>query len=148
MAYNVSKQTAKVYLNDEEFKLTNINKNYIEIFSNVQKQRLEQVWIIIINNALDELKKIEKYENRELRIVTYKQDKKIVVKFMDNAGGIDNSMLPDIFEPFTSSKEHSGMGVGLNIAKKIIDEQNGEIKAYNSEVGAVFEIRLNSLDID
>ena len=34
------------------------------------------------------------------------------------------------------------MGVGLNIAKKIIEEQNGDILAYNQDAGAVFEIKL------
>ena len=38
------------------------------------------------------------------------------------------------------------MGVGLNIAKRIVDEQDGLIKAYNEDDGAVFEIRLKSYE--
>ena len=38
------------------------------------------------------------------------------------------------------------MGVGLNVAKKIIDDQNGEMIAYNEDGGAVFEVRFRNVD--
>ncbi len=144
MAYNVSKQVSKVYLNDKEFTPTSIDKNDFKIFAKVQKQRLEQVWIIIINNALDELKNNKEYEERKLDITVFEEKNEVVVRFCDNAGGIKEDIIDKIFEPFVSSKTHSGMGVGLNIAKKIIDEQEGKILAYNSVNGAIFEIRLKS----
>ena len=146
MAYNRSKQVSRVYLNQELFNIDSINKNQFEFFCKVQKQRIEQVWIIIINNALDALENIEDYEKRVLNIKIYEDSSDIVIKFMDNANGIKEDMIEDIFEPFISSKEHSGMGVGLNIAKKIIDEQDGIIKAYNENNGAVFEIRLKKYE--
>ncbi|AXH11537.1 PAS domain-containing sensor histidine kinase [Halarcobacter bivalviorum] len=142
MAYNVSKQISKIYLNNKEFTPTTIDKNDFEIFAKVQKQRIEQVWIIIINNALDELKNMQDYEQRELRVDVYQQEDEVIVKFSDNAGGINEAIIDKIFDPFVSSKTHSGMGVGLNIAKKIINDQEGEILAYNSEIGAVFEVKL------
>lgn len=142
MAYNVSKQISKIYLNNKEFTPTTIDKNDFEIFAKVQKQRIEQVWIIIINNALDELKNMQDYEQRELRIDVYQQEDEVIVKFSDNAGGINEAIIDKIFDPFVSSKTHSGMGVGLNIAKKTITDQEGEILAYNSEIGAVFEVKL------
>ncbi|XPV67989.1 MAG: PAS domain S-box protein [Halarcobacter sp.] len=142
MAYNVSKQISKIYLNNEIFSITNINKTKFEFYSDIQKQRIEQVWIIIINNALDALKNIEDYEKRELNILVYEQEDEVIVKFTDNAGGIKDEIIDKIFDPFISTKQHSGMGVGLNIAKKIIDEQDGEIVAYNKDSGAVFEVRL------
>jgi C4-dicarboxylate-specific signal transduction histidine kinase len=66
----------------------------------------------------------------------------VIVKFKDNAGGIKEDIIDKIFDPFVSTKQHSGMGVGLNIAKKIIDEQEGTILAYNKDDGAIFEVRL------
>jgi C4-dicarboxylate-specific signal transduction histidine kinase len=142
IAYNRSKQISRIYLNDKLFVIDSINKNEYIYFSKVQKQRIEQVWIIVINNALDELVKIDDYENRALNINILEDNNEIVIRFKDSAGGIKEDMLDDIFEPFISSKEHSGIGVGLNIAKKIVDEQDGIIKAYNEDFGAVFEIRL------
>ncbi|MFY4763199.1 PAS domain S-box protein [Aliarcobacter butzleri] len=142
MVHNRSKQISRIYLNNEQFDINNIDKNQFSFFSKVQKQRIEQVWVIVINNALDELIKIENYENRILNILLYEEENEIIVKFKDNAGGIKEDIINDIFEPFVSSKDHSGMGVGLNIAKKIIEEQNGDILAYNQDAGAVFEIKL------
>lgn len=146
MAYNRSRQVAKIFLNDKLFDIDSINKNEFVFCSKVQKQRIEQVWIIVINNALDELVKIDDYEKRALNIILFEEENEIVIKFKDSAGGIKQEILEDIFEPFISSKEHSGMGVGLNIAKKIVDEQEGIIKAYNEDLGAVFEIRLKKCE--
>ena len=142
MAYNRSKQVSKIYLNNKIFTIDNINKNEFEFMCNVQKQRIEQVWIIIINNALDELVKIDDYEKRSLSINIEENEENIIVSFKDNAGGINNDIINNIFDPFVSSKEHSGMGVGLNIAKKIIEQQDGKIIAYNENEGAVFQVEL------
>ena len=146
MAYNRSRQVTKIFLNDRLFDIDSINKNEFVFCSKVQKQRIEQVWIIVINNALDELVKIDDYEKRSLNIILFEEANEIVIKFKDSAEGIKKDILDDIFEPFISSKEHSGMGVGLNIAKKIVDEQDGKIKAYNEDFGAVFEIRLQKCE--
>ncbi|UTJ07060.1 PAS domain-containing sensor histidine kinase [Arcobacter roscoffensis] len=142
MAYNRSKQVCPILINEEEFNLDKIDKNRYVYKSFAQKQRLEQVWIIILNNALDELVKIESYENRLLKINLFEDESHIIVRFIDNAGGINKDIIDNIFQPFISSKEHSGMGVGLNIAKKIIEQQKGEIVAFNKNNGAVFEIKL------
>ena len=142
MAYNRSKQICKITLQDKEFDIDKIEKNRFEYLSQVQKQRVEQVWIIIVNNALDELIKIDDYDKRELIIDIEEKYNQYHIKFKDNAGGIKEDILTNIFDPFISSKEHSGMGVGLNIAKRIIEQQDGEIKAYNENSGAVFEVIL------
>ncbi|MEA3352878.1 MAG: hybrid sensor histidine kinase/response regulator [Campylobacterota bacterium] len=141
MAYNRSKHISNIYINNEPFSI-NMDKNHQIFNATIQKQRVEQVWIIIINNALDELIKIVDFKDRKLNINIKQDDKSVNVKFEDNAGGIKDEILDKLFEPFKSTKESSGMGVGLSIAKRIIDDQQGEIKGYNHEDGAVFEIIL------
>lgn len=131
----------KVYLNEKEFDIS-MDKNELIFLSDIQKQRLEQVWIVIINNAMDELVKLDDYEQRKFNISIVKEDDKIVVKFKDNGGGISDDIMPIIFDPLSSTKESGGIGIGLNIAKKIIEDQNGKIVAYNEDNGAVFEIQL------
>lgn len=141
VSHNAIKQSANVYLNDQLFDI-NIDKNRFILNAKVQKQRLEQVWIVIIKNALDQLVYIDDYENRKLTINISQKAEYIIVKFKDNAGGIDKAILEHIFEPFVSLKEHGGIGVGLNIAKKIVEDQDGKIVAYNEDNGAVFEVTL------
>jgi two-component system, sporulation sensor kinase A len=146
MTYNRSKQISRIYLNQKLFDIDDINKNELQFMCEVQKQRVEQVWIVIINNALDELANKDDYEKRVLNIVLKEDKDEIVVAFHDNAGGIKPEILKTLFEPFTSSKTHSGMGVGLNISKKIIEHQNGKITAFNQNDGAVFEVRLKKCE--
>jgi C4-dicarboxylate-specific signal transduction histidine kinase len=137
IGYNRSKQIVEIFINGEKFDL-NTKKSDFVFKSEVQNQRIEQVWIIIINNALDELIKIDDYEKRSFNIEVYKEDKWIVCKFKDNAGGIKEELLDRLFEPFVSTKQSGGMGVGLNIAHRIVEDQDGKIEAYNEDGGAVF----------
>ncbi len=135
---------SKIYINGELFS-SEMKKDKFMLKSNVQKQRIEQVWIVIINNALDELVKIDDYDARALHIKLEETEDRVKVYFQDNAGGINKDILDKIFDPFVSTKESGGIGVGLNIAKKIINEQNGEIIAYNKNEGAVFEVSLHKV---
>jgi PAS domain S-box-containing protein len=144
ISYNRSKQVSKIYINDKLFSL-DMEKEKGTCFSLIQSQRVEQVWIVIINNALDQLQKIENFDDRELRINCFMEDNKVHIKFQDNAGGINEDMIEKIFEPFISDKPEGGMGVGLSIAKRIISEQNATISATNDEKGAIFEILLDAV---
>jgi len=142
LSFNKSKQISRIYLNDELFDISNTNKDLIVFNALAQKQRVEQLWIIIINNALDELIKIEDYEMRQLDIKIQKIEHTLVIDFIDNANGIKDDIIDEIFEPFVSNKERGGMGIGLNIAKKIVDEHCGKIKASNHINGAKFRVEL------
>jgi len=148
LAYNKFKHISDVYINNEKFDISHINKEKERFCAFVQKQRVEQIWVIIINNAMDELIKKEDYKKRRLDIFIAKDEehKYINIKFKDNAGGIKEEILPYIFEAFKSTKESSGLGVGLNIAYKIVQDNDGEIKAYNEDEGAVFEVNFKICD--
>jgi len=141
LTFNKSKHISNVYINDEKF-TANSSKDKLSFMAKVQIQRIEQVWIIIINNAMDELQKYKDFNDRKLDISIESIDNKIKIKFKDNAGGIKDEIIDHVFDAFKSTKESSGMGVGLNIAQKIILENNSTIKAYNENNGAVFEIIL------
>jgi len=139
---NRAKQVTKITLNNKLFD-TDTAKDELHFDAMIQKQRVEQVWIIIISNALDELIKIPEYEQRMLKIEIFLKDEKIVVEFSDNAGGIDGKIIDKLFEPFVSMKESGGMGIGLNIAKKIIEENKGTMCAYNIDNGAMFRVEFS-----
>ena len=132
-----------MFINGSPFHLEDEIEN-LELYSVIQKERVEQVWLIVINNALDQLMKKVDYEQRYLNIELLKEGENIIIRFKDNGGGIDESIMDKIFEPFVSKKKHGGIGIGLNIAQKIIKEQNGTICGYNEDDNAVFEISLKS----
>lgn len=141
LAYNKAKQISEIRIQDEVFKI-GMNKEKFNYVANIQKQRIEQVFVIIINNALDALKHIDNFEKRLLEVTVHSEYNFIVVRIKDNAGGIDEKILPNIFNPFESNKEEGGMGIGLNVAKRIIDDHGGKIIPSNHETGALFEIYL------
>jgi len=140
MVYNKAKQICNIKINGKLFDMS-LDKDGENIFMTATPQRLEQVWIIILNNALDEYAQSKlPFEERLIDIQVLKKFDTISVSIKDNAGGIGESILPHIFEIFKSSKPQSGMGVGLNIAKSIVEDHGGEITARNEDSGAVFEI--------
>ncbi|MBD3840710.1 MAG: hybrid sensor histidine kinase/response regulator [Campylobacterales bacterium] len=104
---------------------------------------LIQVILNIFNNSCDAFVQ-NHIENKTLWISTVSLNNTMVIKIKDNAGGIDPSLLPDkLFENYITTKENSGTGIGLQLCQKIIhDSFGGQIKAYNENNGAVFEITL------
>ncbi|WP_304544863.1 hybrid sensor histidine kinase/response regulator [Sulfurimonas microaerophilic] len=141
LAYNKAKQISEIRIQNEIFKI-GMDKEKFKYIADVQQQRIEQVLVIIINNALDALKRIDDFSQRLLEITVEREDEFIVVRIQDNGGGIDEKILPNIFDPFESNKEEGGMGIGLNVAKRIIDDHNGKIIPSNHENGALFEVYL------
>jgi hypothetical protein len=65
---NRSKHISRIYINDELFEAHTADKEKYKFMTNINKQKIEQVWTIILNNALDELVKINTYEQRRLSI--------------------------------------------------------------------------------
>jgi len=139
LSHNRAKQIVQVLIDGKVFHM-GLSAKDRELFCSVQKQRVEQVWIIILNNALDELIKLEHFNERALHVSLTQNEETILVRISDNAGGIDASVLPRIFEPFESTKESSGIGIGLNIAHSIVTQNGGTIDAYNDNDGAVIEV--------
>lgn len=60
--------------------------------------------------------------------------KQVVISVADNGPGIGEEDLPHIFDRFYKSNDSHGMGLGLSIAKYIVEAHGGEINA-SSETG-------------
>jgi len=102
--------------------------------------QLEQVFLNIINNALDAM--LEASGAGVLKVRVFKKDSFVCVEFDDSGPGIKDTSR--IFDPFYTTKTvGKGTGLGLSICYGIIKEHGGEIVARNrDEGGATIEIRL------
>jgi signal transduction histidine kinase len=124
-----------------------IHKENITIFVNIDKKHLVygfkeeyvQVLISIITNAIYALKDQEK---KSVNINLLCHDNVWALEISDNAGGISDDLIDKIFEPYFTTKEQSvGTGLGLYIAKTIIEHSmNGSLKVVNTKEGAKFSI--------
>jgi PAS domain S-box-containing protein len=107
--------------------------------------QLEQVFLNIINNAVDAMMEEEKsHRERRLKVWVSTTSQGVQIGFEDSGPGIKEPHR--IFEPFyTTKRVGKGTGLGLSICYGIIQEHGGEISARNAEGGgAVIEIRLPS----
>ncbi len=102
---------------------------------------LQQVFLNLIANALDAA------EN-DVGVVTVtsrfdSMNRQAIVRIIDNGRGIDPDDLDGIFEPFFSNKGQKGTGLGLAVAKKIVEEHGGRITVESKvDEGAAFTITL------
>jgi signal transduction histidine kinase len=102
--------------------------------------KLHQVWVNIINNALHSMD----YKGR-LIISVAKSHDKVLVSITDNGPGIPEHILHRIFEPFfTTKKLGEGAGLGLDIVKRILDEINGSIEVESKPGETTFKIWLRT----
>lgn len=60
----------------------------------------------------------------------------------DNGGGIEKEKLKKIFKRFYKTPDSNGFGIGLAMAKSIVEKNNGEIFVKNIDNGASFEIKF------
>ena len=103
--------------------------------------QLQQVILNLVVNGIDAMKDTPT-ENRIIRIRTSRVDNLAELSVSDRGPGIPEAKLKEVFEPFFTSKAE-GMGMGLSIARTIIEAHHGLIWAKNRDHGgASFRIRL------
>ena len=137
-----------LYIMDDQIQSSNIRliKNIQKDlpYLNVNPNDMEQVFINLLQNAIDSLKEIE--NNAVLEIVIYhkKEQNKFFIEINDNGKGVDEQIRNKIFTPFFTTKPAGeGTGLGLNIIQKIIEKYSGTINCRSSDgQGASFIISL------
>jgi signal transduction histidine kinase len=102
--------------------------------------QLQQVILNLVVNGIDAMKDTLS-ENRVIRIRTLSVGKFAELSVSDCGPGIPEDKIKEVFEPFFTSKAE-GMGMGLSIARTIVEVHNGRIWAENEPGGASFRIRL------
>lgn len=120
-----------------------LDNNFIKIILDLKdnmlilgnKNELTEAFINIMNNSKDILK--DRHINEENRLIFVKtkclDENTLEIQFLDNAGGIDETIMGRILEPYFTTKHKSqGTGLGLSISDKIIRERHhGVINVFN-----------------
>jgi signal transduction histidine kinase len=99
------------------------------------KEQLSRVFVNLIRNSIQA-------DSTKIKIDFGKEEEFLVVNFKDNGKGINPESVDKIFEINFSTKEQ-GMGIGLSMAKKTIENIGGEIiLKETSNQGTTFQIKL------
>jgi len=101
---------------------------------------LNQIWMNLIDNALDAVSNGGKID------VSAENDRDaIVVSITDNGSGIPEEIQSRIFDPFFTTKGvGKGTGLGLDVVRRLLQRQEGEISLESAPGRTLFQVRLKA----
>ncbi len=106
---------------------------------NISVIQLQQVFVNIIDNAIDAIER-----NGNIYIKTYTENDNVIVSITDDGKGIPAELLPEIFDPFLTTKPvGEGTGLGLSIVYGIVNQFGGSINVDSEvEKGTTFHVKF------
>ena len=113
-----------------------------DIYALCDSNRLEQVLLNLMTNALDSM---AGWPVRELRLDVSSSPDKVWIRVADSGPGLSDEARARLFEPFYTSKpQGEGLGLGLAISEQIIRDFGGSLQAEQASTGACFVIELKA----
>ncbi len=120
----------------------NIEIEYSELTKRyLFKNELVQIVLNILNNSRDAFLE-RNVQNPQIKISFFEDESSQNIFIEDNAKGIDEKIITNIFDPYFSTKsKKNGSGLGLYICKTILEKDDqGTIKVENKNDGVLFSI--------
>jgi signal transduction histidine kinase len=144
--FNLKERVCKtLVLVKDSFRMNNINvamEAEEDLLITGYPNEYSQVLLIILNNATDALTACNVASPR-IKINLFKEGIRTVTSISDNAGGIPLAIIDRIFEPYFTTKDEKGTGIGLYMSRAIIAKHfNGKISVRNTGQGAEFRIEV------
>jgi signal transduction histidine kinase/CheY-like chemotaxis protein len=101
------------------------------VFVDGDRIRLSQVFANLLNNSAKFTE-----PGGQISLIVEKQGSDVVVKVCDNGVGISPDLLPHIFEMFIqANRSQGGLGIGLNLVRKLVEMHGGSVEAHGAESG-------------
>jgi signal transduction histidine kinase len=102
---------------------------------------IHQVILNLVENSIDAVARGTGVVNVRTRFDSLARQ--VVISVSDNGPGVPQDIRARIFEPFYSTKGHAGTGLGLAVARKIVEELGGKLTLTTPvDGGAQFDVRL------
>lgn len=139
---NIAEEAVKKVANLAKFKKITLLNNIKDIKIQADRQSLSEMFVIFLDNAIK-----YSHKNTKVTLSSYKQDHFVVIEIKDEGVGIDKKDIPHLFDRFyrvdksRTKTDVAGYGLGLSIAKQIVDKHHGFIKV-ESEAGKGTKFKL------
>jgi len=99
---------------------------------------INQIWANLIDNAVDAVG-----ENGHVELSARREGKVIVVRVIDDGKGIPNDIVNRIFDPFFTTKPvGKGTGLGLDIVRRLVQRNNGQIEVESRPGRTEFRVHI------
>ncbi|MCW8944661.1 MAG: PAS domain-containing protein [Sedimenticola sp.] len=106
----------------------------------VDRVQIEQVILNLITNAIQAIVLTPEVP-RKLSINITDTDQTVTIKIRDYAGGVPDTIRPNLFTPFITTKEQ-GLGIGLALSHSIAEAHGGRLWYEPAEPGSLFSLAL------
>ena len=118
---------------------TNLDR---KLTANIVAYELREVLINLIINAIDAMP-----SGGKIIIKSYKKGQNAIIEVRDTGTGMDEDVLPHIFDPYFSTKQTGSSGLGLSIVYGLVSNVGGKIDVESEKgCGSTFIISLPSSD--
>jgi len=105
---------------------------------------LNQIWANLIDNALDAVP-----DSGRVEVLANRQGRRVLVRVVDNGSGIPREIRDRIFDPFFTTKSvGQGTGLGLDIARRLVRHNEGEISVESQPGRTEFRVVLPVAETD
>lgn len=137
-----------IQLKDELYPMMKENDNKIKIFSegqifvNVDPDKMKRAFENIFKNAL-----LYSYSNIEIKVKIYQTYKFAIVKVINEADTLEEAQMRNMFNKFTRlngarNSKKAGSGLGLPIAKEIVELHGGKIEVESFKNKVIFTVSV------
>ncbi|MEA1897958.1 MAG: ATP-binding protein [Bacteroidota bacterium] len=119
-----------LFSNNDNLKFNVDLRNHTNVYVFADDKQLGRVFTNLIKNAIQS---VPPERNPEINLELIIKEKRVFISLEDNGEGVPEDMGEKLFEPNFTTKS-SGMGLGLAIARKIINDTGGTI-SYQTNIG-------------
>jgi signal transduction histidine kinase len=103
------------------------------------QKKVERVFANLLVNACEAVSP----ESGKIEVTLREGQGGVEIRILDNGPGVTEAICGRLFQPFTSYGKQNGIGLGLAISQKIIQDHGGELCLESTEVGrTVFKLTL------
>ena len=104
---------------------------------------LNQIWANLVDNALDAVP-----ESGRVEVTASGDERRVVVRVIDNGAGVAPEIRDRIFDPFFTTKGvGKGTGLGLDIVRRLVVHNEGEISVESRPGRTEFRVSLPIADL-